>query len=76
MNTVVEYCKTQVERNMFGVCEWLGQKMSIPSKRIRMFFIYASFFAAGSPVIIYLVLAFWLDMKALIRQKRGSVWDL
>lgn len=68
--------KTFTEKRAFGVCDWLGAKMQIRSARIRMFFIYTSFLTIGSPVIIYLVLAFWLDLRKLIQQKRNSIWDM
>lgn len=76
MKSIVDFFKTRVERSMFGVCDRLGQKMNIPSRRIRLFFIYASFLTVGSPVIIYLALAFLLDLKELMKQKRSSIWDL
>ncbi len=76
MNNPIELIKTFFEKRAFGVCDWMGEWMHIRSARIRLFFIYTSFLAAGSPLIVYLVMAFWLDMKKLIRQKRGSVWDL
>lgn len=68
--------KAYVERQAFGVCTWLGDKLSMPTYSIRLFFIYASFLAVGSPVIIYLILAFLLKLKGYVRNRRTSVWDL
>lgn len=65
-----------VETRVFGVCSYLGDKMGIPSRVIRLYFIYATFFTFGSPIIIYLVLAFWINLKKHIKPKRLSVWDL
>ncbi|NNC96288.1 MAG: PspC family transcriptional regulator [Chitinophagales bacterium] len=64
------------ENQAFGVCSYLGQKMEIPSKRIRIFFIYSSFIAMGSPVIIYLSMAFVLKLRNYIKEIRNPVWDL
>lgn len=65
-----------VENTIFGVCVYLGRKLNIPSKNVRLFFIYASFFTFGSPIIIYLIIAFWVKIKTLINGKRNPVWDL
>lgn len=66
------------EKQAFGVCAWLGEKFGIKTTTIRMYFIYLSFFTAGSPVIIYFVLAFMLENKKYFnpRKKRNSVWDI
>ncbi len=55
-----------VEVRAFGVCSALGEKLGIATSRIRMWFIYISFLTAGSPVIVYMILAFWLNMKRYI----------
>ena len=73
--TIVNNIKAFFEKQAFGVCAWLGEKLSIPSADIRKFFIYTSFLAIGSPVIIYLILAFLLKLKHYFRSKRSSVWD-
>lgn len=72
---IVENLKAYSEKQAFGVCTWLGEKMSIPSSDIRKFFIYTSFLAVGSPVIIYLILAFLLRMKNYFLNRKSSVWD-
>ncbi len=76
MNSIIETIKTFFERQAFGVCEWWGEKMEIKSKNIRLFFIYTSFLTIGSPLIIYLIMAFVLNLRNMVRSKRGSVWDL
>ena len=55
-----------MEMNAFGVCSAIGEKLGIASSRIRMWFIYISFLTLGSPVIIYMVLAFWINLKNYI----------
>jgi len=55
-----------VEWQAFGVCTAIGEKLGIASSRIRLWFIYISFITMGSPVIIYMIMAFWLNMKNYI----------
>ena len=76
MNTLVDSIKTWFEKQAFGVCEWWGEKLSIRSSNIRMFFIYTSFLTIGSPLIIYLVMGFVMNLRNLVRKQRGSVWDM
>jgi phage shock protein PspC (stress-responsive transcriptional regulator) len=52
-----------IEFNIFGVCTVLGEKFGIASSRIRLWFIYISFLTFGSPIIIYMILAFWINIK-------------
>ena len=73
--TPVSNIKAFFEKQAFGVCAWLGEKLSIPSADIRKFFIYTSFLAIGSPVIVYLTLAFLLKLKHYFKAGRTSVWD-
>ncbi len=76
MNSLVDTIKTWFEKQAFGVCEWWGEKLSIRSSNIRMFFIYTSFLTIGSPLIIYLVMGFVMNLRKLVRKPRGSFWDL
>lgn len=55
-----------IETNAFGVCTSLGDRMGIATSRIRMWFIYISFLTLGSPAIIYMILAFWINIKNYI----------
>jgi phage shock protein C len=74
---MIEQIKSFFEKQAFGVCSWWGQKLGIKTSKIRLFFIYISFFTAGSPLVIYLIMAFILDHKDLFkfRRKRLSIWD-
>ena len=72
----VQLIKDFFEKRAFGVCTWLGKVLKMPSSNIRLFFIYASFLTVGSPIIIYMILAFWLKMKTYVFRKRTSFWDL
>ena len=62
--------KDILERSAFGVCSYLGQKMGIASSRVRIYFIYLSFGTLGSPLILYLFIAFWLNVRVYIKQSR------
>ncbi len=64
------------ELQAFGVCEWWGNKLGMRTANIRLFFIYVSFIAIGSPVVIYLIMAFILNLRNMVRKKRSSIWDL
>lgn len=65
-----------IEMSVYGVCAYLGRKLSMPSKRVRLFFIYTSFIALGSPIILYLILTFLLNLRYMINNKRNPVWDI
>ena len=73
---IITYIRDFFERQAFGVCNWLGNFLHMRTSVIRLFFIYASFLTIGSPLIIYMILAFWLKMKNYVRDRRTSVWDL
>ena len=62
------------EEQAFGVCTRLGEKLGIATSSIRLFFIYASFLTFGSPVILYLTLAFVMNLRKHFRRNRNSVW--
>jgi len=71
----IDHFKFLVESNAFGVCSRLGEKLGMPIKNIRLFFIYASCFTLGSPVIVYMIVAFWIKMRDYVRGSRNPVWD-
>lgn len=65
-----------VESSLFGVCAKIAEKLSFSASSIRLYFIYASFFTFGSPIIIYLALAFWMEVRKHIRRHQNpSVWE-
>ena len=66
--------KSAIEWQAFGVCTAIGERIGIASSRIRMWFIYISFLTLGSPVIVYMILAFWMNIKRyILMQKRNPV---
>lgn len=62
-------------KTAFGVCAWWGEKLGLATSSIRLFFIYASFLTFGSPIIIYLAMAFVLNLRKHLRRK-SSVWEI
>jgi phage shock protein PspC (stress-responsive transcriptional regulator) len=64
--------KNFIEWKAFGVCTAIGDKIGVASSRIRLWFIYISFLTLGSPIVIYMVLAFWMNMKRYIWMSRRN----
>ncbi|MEQ9404005.1 MAG: PspC family transcriptional regulator [Cyclobacteriaceae bacterium] len=62
------------EKYAFGVCTRLGEKLRLPTSDIRLFFIYSSFLTFGSPVIIYLGLAFVMKFRKALRRRNNTLW--
>ncbi len=75
MNLYFRYMKrfkNFVELHVFGVCSAIGERMGIASSTIRKYFIYISFLTMGSPVIIYLFVAFWMNIKRYMLNARRN----
>jgi phage shock protein PspC (stress-responsive transcriptional regulator) len=66
--------KSFVEWNAFGVCSAIGQRLGIATSRIRQYFIYTSLLTLGSPIVIYLVLAFWRNIRKYIWAAKRNPW--
>ncbi len=66
--------KNFVEWNAFGVCAAIGNRMGISTGRIRQFFIYTSLVTMGSPIILYMILAFWRNMRNYIKSTKRNPW--
>jgi phage shock protein PspC (stress-responsive transcriptional regulator) len=64
--------KDFIEWQAFGVCAAIGERLGIATERIRMWFIYISFLTLGSPLIVYMVAAFWMNMKRYILAARRN----
>jgi phage shock protein PspC (stress-responsive transcriptional regulator) len=64
--------KNFIEWKAFGVCTSIGEKMGVATSRIRLWFIYISFLTLGSPIIVYMILAFWMNMKRYILMTRRN----
>ncbi len=69
--------RESLELNAFGVCTAIGEKLGIASSKIRMWFIYISFLTLGSPLLIYMILAFWMNIKNyILAGKRNPLKNL
>ena len=68
--------KWLLNTGLYGVCERTGEKLNVSSQRIRLYFIYTSFLTLGSPVFVYLILLFWMNIRKYNRENRTRVWDL
>lgn len=64
--------KDFIEWQVFGVCTAVGHRMGIATSTIRKYFIYISFLTMGSPVIVYLFVAFWVNVKRYILNARRN----
>jgi phage shock protein PspC (stress-responsive transcriptional regulator) len=74
---MVKQFKQFIEWHVFGVCSYIGEKFGIASSTIRKYFIYISCLTMGSPVIIYLFVAFWMNIKNYISSaKRNPLRNL
>jgi len=66
-----------VEQQAYGVCTHLGEKLGISTASIRLYFVYLSFITVGSPVVIYLILAFWMNIRRYLRQRNNpTIWEI
>jgi phage shock protein PspC (stress-responsive transcriptional regulator) len=66
--------KNAMEQHAFGVCQYLGDRMGIAPGRIRAYFIYLSFGTLGSSILLYLFLAFWVNIRRYL-SKYTAIWD-
>lgn len=64
--------KDFIEFKAFGVCTSLGERLGIATSKIRLWFIYISFLTFGSPIILYMILAFLKNVKAYILLKKRN----
>ncbi|MBI1343735.1 MAG: PspC domain-containing protein [Terrimonas sp.] len=64
--------KEFVEWKAFGVCTAIGERLGIATSRIRQYFMFTSLLTMGSPIIIYMILAFWINIKKYILAARRN----
>ncbi len=72
---MIDEIRNTLEKSAFGVCSYLGDKFGIATSKIRLYFIYVSLLTLGSPIIIYLFMAFWLNIKRYIRGHNNPMMD-
>ncbi|MFN7115549.1 MAG: PspC domain-containing protein [Saprospiraceae bacterium] len=70
----MRHVKHLLEKSAFGVCSYLGEKMGIASATVRLYFIYTSFVTLGSPLILYLFAAFWLNIRRYFKMGKRLLW--
>jgi len=73
---MIERIKGYFEKQAFGVCDYLGNKIGVESSTVRLYFIYLSFITLGSYLILYLIMAFFIEHRYLFKRKKKTVWDL
>ncbi|MBN8786717.1 MAG: PspC family transcriptional regulator [Terrimonas sp.] len=64
--------KQFIEWQVFGVCSYIGEKIGIANTVIRKHFIYISLLTMGSPIIIYMFIAFWMNVRNYIWKRRRN----
>jgi phage shock protein PspC (stress-responsive transcriptional regulator) len=63
------------EKRSFGVSTYLGERFDMSISKIRLFFIYSSFLAVGTPLIFYFLEAFVLGIRNYMKRIRTRIWD-
>ncbi|MEE6186579.1 hypothetical protein PIECOFPK_02472 [Mycovorax composti] len=66
--------KSFVEWSAFGVCASIGERLNISPCRIRQYFIYTSMLTMGSPIVVYMILAFLKNIKKYIYSYKRNPW--
>lgn len=64
------------EKYGLNVCQRMSKIIGVYPRKIRMFFIYFSFFTVVIGFILYLTFALFFKIKDLIIIKRKTVFDL
>ncbi len=66
----MDILKDFLEKYGFGVCNFIGERIGVAAIRVRLYFIYLTFVAMGSPIFIYLIAAFWLNITKYFREDK------
>lgn len=66
--------KDFVEWNAFGVCSAIGNRLGIATPKIRQYFMFASVLTMGSPIILYMVLAFFRNVRKYMMATKRNPW--
>lgn len=73
---MVQKLKSIFEKQAFGVCSRISDRLNLQVNEVRLFFIYFSFLTLGSPLIIYVLIMFALKLKDLFFYKRKRTFDI
>ena len=78
MKKIIQKIAFFFEMRSFGVSTWFARKLRVDVSRVRLFFIYLAFIGLGSPIIIYLIMAFVLEHKHIfkLQRKRKTIWEI
>ena len=71
----MEYIKNFIDKSVFGVCSMWANYLGIATSKLRLNFIYITMLTLGSPLIIYLFVAFWINIKKAIRNRYHPILD-
>ena len=66
----MQFIKIIIEKSVFGVCTYLADKMGVATHRVRLYFIYVTCAALGSPILLYLIIAFWLNIRKYLNSDK------
>jgi len=73
---MIDFFRILLEKQVFGVSSWLGNRIGIQASFIRLFFIYAAFINVFT-ILIYLGMVFILKIRTHFKyRRRKSVFDL
>jgi len=67
------------ELQSYGVCVWWARKLGINLFKVRLAFIYLTFIGLGSPILLYLIMAWILEHKHYFQFKtkpKTTIWEL
>lgn len=62
----MKHWKHQIEWHFFVLFTNIGERLGISRSVIRLWFIYVTFLTVGSPIIIYMIIMFWKNIKNYI----------
>jgi len=67
------------ELHSYGVCLWWARKLGINPYKVRLGFIYFSFIGLGSPILLYLIMAWILEHQHYFKLQsnpKKTIWEL
>ena len=65
---MLDWIRYNIEKYSFGVFRTIAPSLGLPVDRVRLTFIYLSLIAFGSPLFLYLIAAFWINLKKYLRR--------
>lgn len=65
---MISWAKDILERYSFGVCTYIGERIGVNATQVRLYFLYISCASINSSIILYLFIAFWMNIRKYIRK--------